>query len=99
MIELKEKMLNSMFSIFFIFILMKNKKLEALYYFLLGIILSGLAYFLFEEFKPVGNVAEYTVLNELSWLGHRIGKMPIVIIVALLSLIYFYKSIRLLRNK
>ena len=78
---------------------MKNKKLEALFYFLLGIILSGLACFLFEEFTPVGNVAEYTLENTLSWLGHRIGKMPIVIIILLLSVVYFYKSIRLLRSK
>lgn len=78
---------------------MKNKKLEALYYFLLGIIFSGLAYFIFDEFKPVGNVAEYTQENTLSWLGHRIGKMPIVIFIVLLSFVYFYKSIRLVLNK
>lgn len=78
---------------------MKNKKPEALIYFLLAVLLAGLAYFLFLEFRPAGNVSEFSLLNVLSWIGYRTGKMPIVIIVFLLSVFYFYKCIRFLRSK
>ncbi|MFN8296415.1 MAG: hypothetical protein U0T69_09485 [Chitinophagales bacterium] len=78
---------------------MKNKKLEALIYFFLAVLFAGLAYFMFEEFEPAGNVSEFSILNALSWIGQRTGKIPIVIIISLLSLFYFYKSIRLLRSK
>ncbi|HRB68680.1 MAG TPA: hypothetical protein PLC92_01115 [Chitinophagales bacterium] len=78
---------------------MNNRKLEALLYFLLGVLFVGLAYFLFEEFKPVGNVKEYTQENTLSWVGHRIGKIPIVIGFLFVSFLYFYKCFRLLKIK
>ncbi len=78
---------------------MKNKKLEAFIYLFLAVLFAGLAYFVFEEFYPVGNVFEFSQLNTLSWIGHRTGKLPIVIIIILLSIFYFYKSIQLLRNK
>lgn len=78
---------------------MKNKKLEVLIYFFLAVLFAGLAYFMFEEFEPAGNVSEFSILNALSWIGQRTGKIPIVIIISLLSLFYFYKSIRLLRSK
>ena len=52
----------------------------------------GLAIFVFIAFKPVGNVAEFSRLNALSWLGHRVDKMPIVIAIALLA-IFFYDKI------
>lgn len=78
---------------------MKNKKLEVIIYFFLAVLFAGLAYFMFEEFEPAGNVSEFSILNALSWIGQRTGKIPIVIIISLLSLFYFYKSIRLLRSK
>lgn len=74
---------------------MKNKKTEAIIYFLVAVLLAGLAVFVFIAFKPVGNVAEFSQLNALSWLGHRVGKMPIVIAIALLAIFYFYKFIGL----
>lgn len=78
---------------------MKNKRLEALIYFFLGILFAGLAYLMFEEFEPAGNVSEFSILNTLSWIGQRTGKLPIVIVILLLSFFYFYKWIRLLLNK
>lgn len=78
---------------------MLNKKTEIVLYFFLGIIFAGLAYFIFEEFRPAGNVNEYTQLNALSWIGQRTGKMPIVIVIGLISVVFFYKCIRLLRSK
>lgn len=78
---------------------MKNKKLEALIYFLIAILFAGLSCFLFLEFKPAGNISEFSILNSLSWIGHRTGKMPIVIFISLLSVFYFYKCIVLVRSK
>ncbi|MFN8260422.1 MAG: hypothetical protein U0X41_05715 [Chitinophagales bacterium] len=78
---------------------MKNTKIEALIYFLLAVLLAGLACFLFVEFEPAGNTAEFSILNTLSWIGQRTGKLPIVAVVAVLSLFYFYKSIRLQRSR
>ncbi len=77
---------------------MKNKKIEALIYFLLAVLLACLAYFLFLEFEPAGNISGFSILNALSWIGYRTGKMPIVIIIILLSGFYFYKCIRLIRR-
>lgn len=83
---------------FFTFIRMKNKKVEALIYFLLAVLLAGLACFLYVEFEPAGNTAEFSILNTLSWIGQRTGKMPIVFGVLFVAVYYFFKSIQTQRR-
>ncbi len=85
-------------SFFFTFIRMKNKKVEALIYFLLAVLLAGLACFLYVEFEPAGNTAEFSILNTLSWIGQRTGKMPIVFGVLFVAVYYFFKSIHTQRR-